>query len=210
MLKSILPLFFALFLSLPAKAADGSQFTLPDGPDLWQPPYQNHLSMASACGYLKKLADRAQFKKPINLAQQADFVVLDKSRRLLHLMKENQILRTYNTALGKQPVGKKRQDGDNKTPEGLYFIGYKNSGSSFHLSLEITYPNQDDINWARKNKVNPGGDIMIHGLPNEDFKKWFINHPKSNWTRGCVAVTDDEIEEIWSMVKTGTAIELCP
>lgn len=163
----------------------------------------------SLCSKTADLEKQAQFKKPTG-AWTADFMVVDKKRRILHLMKAGKIFRSYYVALGKQPVGKKQKEGDNKTPEGLYSIGYRNSGSSFHLSLEITYPNQADIDWARKNGVSPGGDIMIHGLPNETWKWPFINHPKKNWTRGCVAVTNEEIQEIWGYVKTATPIELCP
>jgi len=163
----------------------------------------------SVCSRTAELEKQAHFQSPQG-AWQADFLVVDKKRRILHLMKSGQIFRSYHVALGKKPVGKKRQEGDKKTPEGLYQIGYKNSASDFHLSLQISYPNQEDINWAREQGVDPGGDIMIHGLPNEAWKKLFINHPKSNWTRGCVAVNDQEIEEVWSYVQAGTMIELCP
>lgn len=169
----------------------------------FQPEFQ------SLCAQTAALEKQAQFKKPAG-TWVADFMVVDKKRKILHLMKAGKIFRSYNVALGKQPVGKKRKEGDNKTPEGLYSIGYRNSGSSFHLSLEITYPNQEDINWARQNGVSPGGDIMIHGLPNEEWKWAFLGHPKKNWTRGCVAVTNAEIEEIWQFVKSATPIELCP
>lgn len=166
-------------------------------------------ALASMCSQTSKLADLAQFRSPQG-TWNADYLVVDKSRRILHLLSGGKIFRSYHVALGKKPTGKKRQEGDKKTPEGLYQIGYKNSASNFHLSLQISYPNQDDINWARKNGVDPGGDIMVHGLPNESWKKMFINHPKSNWTSGCVAVNDEEIEEIWKFVKAGTDIELCP
>lgn len=140
----------------------------------------------------------------------ADYLVVYKNQRQLVLMNQGKIVKTFRVALGRSPEGKKRQEGDNKTPEGVYHIGYKNSASDYHLSLEIDYPNQDDINWARKKGVSPGGDIMIHGLPNSKLKRAFINHPKKDWTRGCVAVTNSEIEDIWKRVKTGTPIELCP
>lgn len=163
----------------------------------------------SLCSQTGELEKQAQFQKPQG-TWTADFLVVDKARRILHVMKAGKIFRSYHVALGKQPVGKKRQEGDNKTPEGLYSIGYKNSGSAFHLSLEVTYPNQADIDWARAHDVSAGGDIMIHGLPNEKWKWPFLGHPKKNWTRGCVAVTSDEIEEIWGYVKTATPLELCP
>ena len=157
------------------------------------------------CTQTAQLAKSAKFQTPAGNPI-ADFLVVDKSRRLLHLLAGGKIMRSYKMDLGKTPIGKKRQEGDNKTPEGWYQIGYKNSGSKFHLSLEITYPNQDDINWARKNGVSPGGDIMIHGRPN-GVPGFLIG---KDWTRGCVAVKNSEIEEIWKYVKTGTDIELCP
>ncbi len=159
----------------------------------------------SFCPQLATHAKNAKFSTPTG-SPVADFVLVDKSRRLLHLFANGKIFRSYKMNLGKTPIGKKRQEGDNKTPEGWYKIGYKNSASKFHLSLEITYPNQDDINWARKNGVDPGGDIMIHGRPN-GVPSFLIG---KDWTRGCVAVKDKEIEEIWNYVRTGTDIELCP
>lgn len=159
----------------------------------------------SMCSQTAKLAEKAVYQTPAGDIE-ADFLVADKARRLLHLMSGGKIFRTYKVALGKSPVGKKRQEGDNKTPEGWYSIGYKNSASKFHLSLQISYPNQDDINWARKNGVDPGGDIMIHGKPN-GIGGIFVG---GDWTRGCVAVKNKEIEEIWNFVQSGTDIELCP
>jgi murein L,D-transpeptidase YafK len=162
-------------------------------------------SRGSMCTQTAQLAKNAQFQTPAG-EWSADFLVVDKARRLLHLLKAGKISRTYKMHLGKKPVGKKRQEGDKKTPEGWYSIGYKNSASDFHLSLQISYPNQDDINWARENGVDPGGDIMIHGTPN-GVPSFLVS---GDWTSGCVAVKNKEIEEIWKFVKTGTDIELCP
>lgn len=163
----------------------------------------------SLCSQTAELAKQAQFQKPQG-NWNSDFMLVDKSRRILHLMSSGKIFRSYHVALGSQPVGKKRQEGDNKTPEGLYSIGHKNSGSSYHLSLAVDYPNQADIDWARAKGVDPGGDIMIHGLPNATWQWPFLNHPNRNWTKGCVAVTNSEIEEIWEFVKEATLLELCP
>lgn len=161
----------------------------------------------SICPQTAALAKQARYTK-VGAPFVADFLVVDKARKIMHVMSGGKVYRTFKVALGKKD-GKKRQEGDKKTPEGLYYIGYKNSASDFHLSLEITYPNADDVEWARKRGVSAGGDIMVHGLPNEWWKRTFINHPKSNWTRGCVAVNNQEIEEIWGYVKTATPIELC-
>lgn len=163
----------------------------------------------SFCSNLAQMEKDARFSKAVS-SSQADFIVVDKGRRLLHLLKNEEIIRSFHVALGKNPKGKKQKEGDNKTPEGIYSISWKNAASDFHLALQISYPNAQDREWARKNGVSPGGDIMIHGLPNDPIKKFFISHPKQNWTRGCVAVNDEEIEEIWDYVAKNTLIELCP
>jgi murein L,D-transpeptidase YafK len=165
--------------------------------------------VGSFCPILSDLAKSSQRRAPASKIN-ADFIVVDKSRKLLHLLRENRVIRTYDVALGKNPKGHKTQQGDNKTPEGLYMIDWKNPNSDFHLSLHINYPNAKDREQARRRGVDPGGDIFIHGLPNESWKRPFLGHPKNNWTRGCVAVTNQEIEEVFSMVLKNTPIELCP
>ncbi len=155
----------------------------------------------------------SQFYKQKNFGQafatEADAIVVDKSRRLIHLFYQDRLIKTFKIGLGSNPKGAKQQAGDGKTPEGSYFIDSRNSGSDYHLSLHISYPDQEDINSARRNGVEPGGAIMIHGLPNERWKHLFIRHP-SDWTKGCVAVNDNEIEAIWDLVHVGTPIDLCP
>lgn len=165
--------------------------------------------VGSFCPILSELEKSSQRRAPASKIN-ADFVVVDKSRKILHLLRENKVIRTYDVALGKSPKGHKTQQGDNKTPEGLYMIDYRNPNSDFHLSLHINYPNAKDREQAHRRGVNPGGDIFIHGLPNESWKKPFLGHPKKNWTRGCVAVTNQEIEELYSMVLKNTPVELCP
>lgn len=142
-------------------------------------------------------------------AASADYVLVDKSRRLLHLFNQGTIIRSYKVGLGNNPKGAKKTAGDGRTPEGSYFIDSRNSGSNYHLALHISYPNQEDINQAREQGVEPGGAIMVHGLPNETWKRMFIRQP-SDWTKGCVAVKNAEIEEIWDLVPLGTRIDLCP
>ena len=143
-----------------------------------------------------------------NTHAEADYIFVDKKNKLMHLMRDQKIIRTYKVALGRGPASTKICTGDNKTPEGDYKIEYKNSASDYHLSLRISYPEQKDIDNARKVNCNPGGDIMIHGFPENALARLFINHP-SNWTKGCVAVTDSEIEEIWSVVHTKTPVLIC-
>lgn len=124
-------------------------------------------------------------------------------------MKHSKVLTTYTISLGGEPIGPKTREGDHKTPEGHYIIDSRNSKSQFHLALHVTYPNASDIANARKHHVPPGGAIMIHGLPKG--YGWVKSASKVvNWTDGCIAVTNDEIEEIWRMVPDGTPIEIKP
>ena len=140
---------------------------------------------------------------------QIDLIVVEKARRTMTLMSGDKVLKTYLVALGGHPVGAKERQGDSKTPEGSYVIESKNAHSQFHLSLRISYPNTSDREHARKLGVNPGGDIFIHGLA-PSFSSIGALHRKVDWTAGCIAVTDQEIEEIWKLVPVGTKIEIKP
>ncbi len=131
-------------------------------------------------------------------------VVVFKSQRKLHLLRGKQVLRSYNIGLGFAPVGDKNVEGDGRTPEGLYYIDRRNPDSDFHLSIGINYPNVRDVAEAEKLGKNPGGDIFIHGRGNP------VDFLIRDWTWGCIAVTNDEIEEIYSMIKTGTQIVIRP
>lgn len=139
----------------------------------------------------------------------ADKVVVNKSKRELLLYWRGTVIRTYRIALGRNPVGAKERRGDAKTPEGDYRIVGRNPKSAFHRSLRISYPKASDRERARRAGVDPGGDIMIHGLPNG--QSWIgAAHRAMDWTDGCIAVTDEEIEEIWRMVADGTPIQINP
>jgi murein L,D-transpeptidase YafK len=140
---------------------------------------------------------------------QADRIVIVKSKRILLLFKEGEILRAYVIALGQQPDGHKTAAGDKKTPEGTYRIDSRNARSKFHKSLHISYPNRRDVRTARKLGIAPGGGIMIHGLT-EDMKEIAELHRFMDWTDGCIAVTNEEIDEIWELVPVGTPIEIKP
>jgi len=143
---------------------------------------------------------------PKGTYEKADRVLLEKRERRLTLFKNGTILKIYKIVLGRNPEGKKTEEGDNRTPEGHYIIDGRNGRSKFHLSLHISYPNKDDIAQANKRGVEPGGDIMIHGMPNGILGKT-LNY---DWTAGCAAVTNAQIEEIWEMVPNGTPIEIRP
>jgi murein L,D-transpeptidase YafK len=140
---------------------------------------------------------------------QADHILIVKSAHMLTLLRAGKVLKTYKVALGSDPLGPKTREGDGKTPEGAYRIDAKNEHSQFHLALRISYPNAADLQRAKKLGVNPGGDIFIHGLPPE--WAWLgAAHRAKDWTAGCVAVTNTEIEEIWKMVPVGTPVEIRP
>lgn len=146
----------------------------------------------------------------------ADYVVISKSRRHLYLLKKGQVLKSYAVAFGSGSLlGPKIKRGDGKTPEGLYSIESKNPGSKYHLSLKISYPSRADIDFAKKRNLDPGSDIMIHGFPDapvDGLDPVIVKqtHPKNDWTAGCIAVTDHEIEEIYSLVSNSTTVEICP
>lgn len=139
----------------------------------------------------------------------ADRVLVEKSARGLTLLRDGARLKTYRVALGHSPVGPKEQEGDQRTPEGLYLIDFHKADSDYHRALHISYPEQRDIDRAAASGVPPGCDIMIHGIRNG--MGWIgAFHRRTDWTAGCVAVTDFEIEEIWRAVPDGTPIEIRP
>jgi len=139
----------------------------------------------------------------------ADSVVLTKSRRELVLYYRGEAVRTYYVALGRSPIGDKERIGDNRTPEGVFFIQGRNPNSRYHLSLRISYPDATHRARAARLGVEPGGDIMIHGLPAEQAA-FGPAHRDYDWTNGCIAVTNKEIEELWRVIRDGTPIQIKP
>src|SRR3984957_597203 len=137
----------------------------------------------------------------------ADKVLVLKGERKLLLMKGNEVLKTYTVSLGGNPVGLKIREGDLKTPEGNYVLDRHNAHSQYHKSIHISYPNAEDVARARKLGVPTGGDLFLHGLPND-----FDGPPgqQGDWTEGCIAVTNAEIDEIWRAVADGTPIQIKP
>ena len=139
----------------------------------------------------------------------ADLIIVDKSKRELYLLKNNQIFRTYHISLGANPKGHKQKEGDKKTPEGEYTIDYKKENSSFYKALHISYPNKNDIKNAKELGVNPGGFIMIHGQKN--YLGWLSFLTQNfDWTDGCIAVTNEEMDEIWQSVDVPTPVKILP
>lgn len=142
-------------------------------------------------------------------ATKADQVIVAKSQRTLTLLSHGAVLRTYKVALGGAPVGAKEQQGDHKTPEGHYILDRRNARSRFYKSIHVSYPDEQDRKRAAQLGVTPGGDILIHGLPN-GFGWMGAAHRMLDWTDGCVAVTNAEMDEIWELVPDGTPIEIRP
>ena len=141
--------------------------------------------------------------------QKADAILILKKDHVLELLKDGKVIRTYNVALGRGGLAPKEREGDGRTPEGRYIIDSRNAESHYHKALHISYPNEEDRRRAARLGVSPGGAIMIHGLP--DGKGWIgAAHRLYDWTLGCIAVTDEEIDEIWAMVPIGTPVEIRP
>ena len=138
-----------------------------------------------------------------------DKILVYKSKRQLLAYSNGQLIMTYKISLGGNPIGKKESEDDSKTPEGLYHIDGKNRYSDFHKNLGISYPNKSDEANAKRLSLKVGGDVKVHGLPNKlgiigKFQRWY------DWTDGCIGLTDQEIDELYSAVKTGTPIEIKP
>ena len=142
--------------------------------------------------------------------QHADRVVVEKAQRSMHLMQNGKVLRSYKVALGGDPVGHKAQQGDSKTPEGIYSIDFRRSESKFNLALRVSYPNSQDRQLAASRGVDPGGEIYIHGQPTGGVSPARLAQTGADWTDGCIAVTNREIEEIWRAVPDGTPITILP
>ena len=140
--------------------------------------------------------------------EKADLVVVDKSERTLWVFQDGKAIRTYRgLQFGDAPQGHKRFQGDEKTPEGRYTLDHANPQSSYYLSLHVSYPNAQDRAYARARGRSPGGDIFIHGQPNALS---FDDRVEGDWTDGCIALSNREIAEIWSLVPDGTPIEIRP
>lgn len=144
----------------------------------------------------------------------AEEVVIDellvyKSKREMHAFSKGKLVKTYYIALGRQPIGHKQFEGDMKTPEGIYTINDKNPNSDWHKNLGISYPNKDDVERARRLGKSPGGEIKIHGLGPHKGALGKL-HRRRDWTFGCIAVTNEEIDELYRSVKIGSKIEIKP
>ncbi len=140
--------------------------------------------------------------------ERADLVLVVKSESTLYLIKNRKILKRYKVSLGANPKGHKRQEGDKRTPEGAYILDYKKIDSTFYKAIHISYPNGEDVRRARKAGVDPGGCIMIHGQKNGCGTGSISRH--INWTDGCIALSNSDMDEIWESVAVGTPIKILP
>jgi murein L,D-transpeptidase YafK len=164
------------------------------------------LGLAALLG-LPRGAGAVGMQRPGRRAE-VDLLRCVKHERKLYAYRDGEVVMTFNVALGREPRGHKVQEGDGRTPEGRYYITAARHDSDFHLSLKISYPNAEDRARARALGVQPGGQIMLHGLDPGIEAKWHDRHWLFNWTNGCIAVTNDEMEVLWDSVALGTPIEI--
>jgi murein L,D-transpeptidase YafK len=141
----------------------------------------------------------------------ADRVIVKKSERKMQLIKAGQVVREYRVNLGDNPYGHKERQGDERTPEGDYVLDWRNPNSLYHRSIHISYPNAEDRSLAQAKGVDPGGMVMIHGRPNYiDSPRILAEYDNRDWTNGCIAVKNAEMDEIWRAVRDGTPIRILP
>ena len=143
-------------------------------------------------------------------SNEIDLVIVKKSKRKLYLYSNGKIVKEYNIKLGGNPVGPKVKEGDKKTPEGEYMLDKKNSKSRFYKAIHISYPNKQDIKRAKELGVDPGGDIMIHGQINSRGNPLIFFKTAGNWTAGCIALSNKDMDELWELIKIPTPIKIEP
>jgi murein L,D-transpeptidase YafK len=139
----------------------------------------------------------------------ADHVVVRKSERRMYLMSGSEVLRSYRVALGLMPAGSKERSGDYRTPEGRYLLTRRNTHSDFFLAIQVSYPNASDMQRARRNRWNPGGSIMVHGLPN-NLRHAPDYYANQDWTDGCIALANADMVEFWLLTHNNMPIDITP
>lgn len=169
---------------------------------------------ASAPAYSSELLARADSRMPVmsnspGESLLVDQVLVEKKKRRLYLMSGDEVVRSYRISLGDNPKGHKLYEGDKRTPEGDYTLDWRNAGSDFYKSIHISYPSAKDREMAENWGLSPGGSIMIHGLPNGSEDMAFA-YTGLDWTNGCIAVNNQEMDEIWQLVDDGTPIRIVP
>ena len=147
--------------------------------------------------------------QPARASAPVEKILVLKSARQLQLISNGKPIRTYRISLGKQPKGPKLQEGDKRTPEGLYWVDWRKKSDKFNLAMHINYPNVSDAAKARREGLNPGSMIMIHGTPDSEENPEELFHTL-DWTDGCIAMKNYEMREVWNLVKDGTLVEIRP
>jgi len=173
------------------------------------PNVRHNRFLAESPGVKPLVPPAPSFRKRINGRLVADSIVVWKKARKMTLFYRGDSVAVYLVALGKNPEGAKLEQGDNRTPEGIYYIDARNEQSEFHKSLHVSYPSATDRARAAQLGKDPGGDIMIHGLPRQ-FAFAGDEHRLSDWTKGCIALTNREIEEVFGAVRLGAVIDIRP
>jgi murein L,D-transpeptidase YafK len=166
---------------------------------------------------LEPVQTKIQAKHEINVIKKTnkfdgfiDYVLVKKRERKLYLYSEDQVAKSYKIALGKQPEGQKLEEGDSRTPEGLYTLDWRNPGSKFFRSIHVSYPNIVQTRSAKEAGVDPGGAIMIHGQPNDWAERIKLTFSYEDWTEGCIALENQDMIEVWDLVRDGTPIKIDP
>lgn len=182
--------------------------------DLKELPVKNIL-IPSNCTKIESFEKQIPLNK-IEPNTPANLILVSKSENKIFIMHNDIVLYTFHAAFGSgYSDGHKAQEGDNRTPEGTYFINGKNPKSKFYKGLQVSYPNKADVQFAQKYGVSAGGDIMIHGIANAigslGFNQTVANTINlTNWTQGCIAIRNDQIDKIYNSIATGTRVEICP
>lgn len=156
-----------------------------------------------------KPVDKYAVLKPSSAGKTVEKILVLKSARQLQLISNGKPIKTYRISLGKQPKGAKTREGDKRTPEGLYWVDWRKKSDKFNLAMHISYPNISDAAHARREGVNPGSMIMIHGTPDTEENPESLFHTL-DWTDGCIAMKNHEMREVWSLAKDGTLVEIRP
>ena len=139
-----------------------------------------------------------------------DYVLVKKGERKLYLYSGDHVVKSYSVALGREPKGQKIREGDSRTPEGLYTLDWRNPTSKFFRSIHVSYPNISQRRTAKEAGVDPGGAIMIHGQPSDWVERIKLTFAHTDWTEGCIAVENQDMLEIWDLVRDGTPIKIDP
>ena len=177
--------------------------------DAWMKRSLVPFGLFVVCGLVLSAYAESRPDSPTQKSENADSILILKKDHVMELLASGKVIRTYKVALGSGGLAAKVREGDARTPEGRYIIDAKYEHSSYHKALHVSYPSAEDRRRAARLGVSPGGAIMIHGLPNG--KGWVgARHRLFDWTLGCIAVTDEEIDEVWNLVPVGTPVEIDP